>query len=178
MLQRLRGPPCAQHHPQPSGPQLIRPEAAPGKRESLLTIALPITATAGWFTTGTEGLMTAMAAADDDMPSAAQVRAAAEGRETHPAEAHSGGSAGRLNWLRAAVLGANDGIVSVAGIVIGVAGATAARGPIFTAGLAGLVAGAVSMALGEYVSVSSQRDSELAQLAQENANWPKPQRPN
>ena len=111
--------------------------------------------------------MTAMAA-DDDMPSAAQVRAAAEARETHPAQAHSGGSAGRLNWLRAAVLGANDGIVSVAGIVIGVAGATAARGPIFTAGLAGLVAGAVSMALGEYVSVSSQRDSELAQLAQEN----------
>jgi len=65
-----------------------------------------------------------------------------------------------LTWLRAAVLGANDGIVSVAGIVIGVAGATTARGPIFTAGLAGLVAGAVSMALGEYVSVSSQRDSE------------------
>jgi vacuolar iron transporter family protein len=54
--------------------------------------------------------------------------------------------------------GANDGIVSVAGIVIGVAGATTSRGPIFTAGLAGLVAGAVSMALGEYVSVSSQRD--------------------
>jgi VIT1/CCC1 family predicted Fe2+/Mn2+ transporter len=65
------------------------------------------------------------------------------------------------------VLGANDGIVSVAGIVLGVAGATAARGPIFTAGLAGLVAGAVSMALGEYVSVSSQRDSETALLAQE-----------
>ena len=114
-----------------------------------------------------KGLNTAMSAADDDMPSDAQVRAAAEGRETHPAPAHSGGGAGRLNWLRAAVLGANDGIVSVAGIVIGVAGATAARGPIFTAGLAGLVAGAVSMALGEYVSVSSQRDSELAQLAQE-----------
>jgi VIT1/CCC1 family predicted Fe2+/Mn2+ transporter len=108
-----------------------------------------------------------MSAADDDIPSADQVRAATEGRETHPAEAHSGGGAGRLNWLRAAVLGANDGIVSVAGIVIGVAGATTARGPIFTAGLAGLVAGAVSMALGEYVSVSSQRDSELAQLAQE-----------
>ena len=136
------------------------------QREFLLTIAPPITAAAGWLTTGAERLMTAMAA-DDDMPSAAQVRAAAEGRETHPAAAHSGGSAGRLNWLRAAVLGANDGIVSVAGIVIGVAGATAARGPIFTAGLAGLVAGAVSMALGEYVSVSSQRDSELAQLAQE-----------
>ncbi len=76
-------------------------------------------------------------------------------------------SAGRLNWLRAGVLGANDGIVSVAGIVVGVAGATSARGPIFTAGLAGLVAGAVSMALGEYVSVSSQRDSENAQLALE-----------
>jgi VIT1/CCC1 family predicted Fe2+/Mn2+ transporter len=121
----------------------------------------------GWFTPGLKGLMTAMSAADDDMPSAAQVRAAAEGRETHPTGAHSGGGAGRLNWLRAAVLGANDGIVSVAGIVIGVAGATTARGPIFTAGLAGLVAGAVSMALGEYVSVSSQRDSELAQLAQE-----------
>ena len=82
------------------------------------------------------------------------------------AEPHGGG-AGRLNWLRAGVLGANDGIVSVAGIVLGVAGATSARGPIFTAGVAGLVAGAVSMALGEYVSVSSQRDSETAQLAQE-----------
>jgi vacuolar iron transporter family protein len=135
-------------------------------RVSLLTITPPGTITGGWLATGTEGFNDAMSA-DDDMPSAAQVRAATEGRETHPAEAHSGGSAGRLNWLRAAVLGANDGIVSVAGIVIGVAGATTARGPIFTAGLAGLVAGAVSMALGEYVSVSSQRDSELAQLAQE-----------
>lgn len=82
-------------------------------------------------------------------------------------EPHAGAGAGRLNWLRAGVLGANDGIVSVAGIVVGVAGATAARGPIFTAGVAGLVAGAVSMALGEYVSVSSQRDSEHAQMAQE-----------
>ena len=105
--------------------------------------------------------------ADDDMPSAAQVRAAESGRATHPQEPHSGGTAGRLNWLRAAVLGANDGIVSVAGIVIGVAGATTNRGPIFTAGLAGLVAGAVSMALGEYVSVSSQRDSERAEIKQE-----------
>jgi VIT1/CCC1 family predicted Fe2+/Mn2+ transporter len=101
------------------------------------------------------------------MPSAAQVEAAEGGRATHPREPHAGGIAGRLNWLRAAVLGANDGIVSVAGIVIGVAGATTARGPIFTAGLAGLVAGAVSMALGEYVSVSSQRDSERAEIAQE-----------
>jgi VIT1/CCC1 family predicted Fe2+/Mn2+ transporter len=75
--------------------------------------------------------------------------------------------AGRLNWLRAGVLGANDGIVSVAGIVVGVAGATTSWGPIFIAGLAGLVAGAVSMSLGEYVSVSSQRDAETAQLRQE-----------
>lgn len=85
----------------------------------------------------------------------------------HPAEPHFVGASDRLNWLRAAVLGANDGIVSVAGIVVGVAGATAQRGPIFTAGLAGLVAGAVSMALGEYVSVSSQRDSEQALLSKE-----------
>src|SRR5690349_14165109 len=105
--------------------------------------------------------------ADDMLPSAAQVQAAAGGRATHPREPHTGGTAGRLNRLRAAVLGANDGIVSVAGIVIGVAGATSDRGPIFTAGLAGLVAGAVSMALGEYVSVSSQRDSEKAQLGTE-----------
>lgn len=73
----------------------------------------------------------------------------------------------RLNWLRAGVLGANDGIVSVAGLVVGVAGATAQRGPILTAGVAGLVAGAISMALGEYVSVSSQRDSERALLRKE-----------
>lgn len=105
--------------------------------------------------------------ADDVMPSDAQVQAAAEARATHPREPHAGGTAGRLSWLRAAVLGATDGIVSVAGLVVGVAGATSARGPIFTAGLAGLVAGAVSMALGEYVSVSSQRDSERAQMTQE-----------
>ncbi len=77
------------------------------------------------------------------------------------------GTATRLNWLRAGVLGANDGIISTAGLVIGVAGATTERGPILTAGVAGLVAGAVSMALGEYVSVSSQRDSERATLAKE-----------
>ena len=100
-------------------------------------------------------------------PSGAQVGAASEGAPTHSGEPQAGAIAGRLNGLRAGVLGANDGIVSVAGIVLGVAGATAARGPIFTAGIAGLVAGAVSMALGEYVSVSSQRDSETAQLAQE-----------
>jgi VIT1/CCC1 family predicted Fe2+/Mn2+ transporter len=105
--------------------------------------------------------------ADDITPSAAQVDAAASGRPTHPREPHAGGGVGRLNWLRAGVLGANDGIVSVAGIVIGVAGATTDRGAIFTAGLAGLVGGAVSMALGEYVSVSSQRDSERADIRQE-----------
>ena len=86
---------------------------------------------------------------------------------THPGEPHSGGLSGRLNWLRAGVLGANDGIVSTAGLVVGVAGATLASGPIATAGAAGLVAGAVSMALGEYVSVSSQRDTERALLAKE-----------
>jgi len=89
------------------------------------------------------------------------------GAELHENEPHGEGLNSRLNWLRAGVLGANDGIVSVAGIVVGVAGATASRGPIFTAGLAGLVAGAVSMSLGEYVSVSSQRDAESAKLAQE-----------
>jgi len=65
-----------------------------------------------------------------------------------------------LNWLRAAVLGANDGIVSVSSIIFGVAGATDSRHTIFIAGLAGLVAGAFSMAVGEYVSVSSQSDAE------------------
>ena len=82
-------------------------------------------------------------------------------------EPHAAGLSGRLNWLRAGVLGANDGIVSVAGIVIGVAGATSSRTAIATAGIAGLVAGAVSMSLGEYVSVASQRDSEQALLALE-----------
>jgi VIT1/CCC1 family predicted Fe2+/Mn2+ transporter len=79
-------------------------------------------------------------------------------------EPHGGGRSARLNWLRAGVLGANDGIVSVAGIVVGVAAATTTSTTIVTAGVAGLVAGAVSMALGEYVSVSTQRDSERAVL--------------
>ncbi len=79
-------------------------------------------------------------------------------------EPHAGGLAVRLNWLRAAVLGANDGVVSTAGLVIGVAGATPSVTAILTAGLAGLLAGALAMASGEYVSVSSQRDSERAQL--------------
>lgn len=79
----------------------------------------------------------------------------------------------KLNWLRAAVLGANDGIVSVAAIVLGVAAATNSRGAIFTAGLAGLVAGALSMAVGEYVSVSSQRDSEKAYIEKEKEHLEK-----
>ena len=78
-----------------------------------------------------------------------------------------GHDAARLNWLRAGVLGANDGIISTAGLVVGVAGATTQIGPILVAGIAGLVAGAVSMALGEYVSVSSQRDAERALIEQE-----------
>ena len=85
----------------------------------------------------------------------------------HPGEPHSDSVSGKLNSLRAGVLGANDGIVSVAGLVMGVAGATSDRETIFVAGLAGLVAGALSMATGEYVSVSTQRDTELALIAKE-----------
>lgn len=73
----------------------------------------------------------------------------------------------RIGWLRAAVLGANDGIVSTASLIIGVAATAAGRSEIFIAGAAGLVAGAMSMAAGEYVSVSSQRDTENASLARE-----------
>ena len=91
----------------------------------------------------------------------------ATGAAPHEGEAHDQGIAARLNWLRAAVLGANDGIVSTAGIVIGVAAATTDRGTIATAGIAGLAAGAMSMAAGEYVSVSTQRDTEKALLAKE-----------
>ncbi len=79
----------------------------------------------------------------------------------HVAEHHKSHRAG---WLRAAVLGANDGILSVAGLVVGVAAANASRAALVTAGLAGLVAGAMSMAVGEYISVSSQRDAEQADL--------------
>lgn len=75
----------------------------------------------------------------------------------------------RQNWLRAGVLGANDGIVSTAGLIFGVAGATTDSVALLIAGLAGMVAGALSMAGGEYVSVSSQRDSELAALRQQRA---------
>jgi VIT1/CCC1 family predicted Fe2+/Mn2+ transporter len=85
----------------------------------------------------------------------------------HLAEPHVGSVSSKLNRLRAGVLGANDGIVSTAGIVVGVAAATVERAPIVTAGIAGLAAGAVSMALGEYVSVSTQRDTEQALLSKE-----------
>jgi len=80
-------------------------------------------------------------------------------RETHRTE--------RIGWLRAAVLGANDGIVSTASLVVGVAAAAAGRAEIMLAGVAGLVAGAMSMAAGEYVSVSSQADTERADLERE-----------
>jgi len=73
----------------------------------------------------------------------------------------------RLNWLRAGVLGANDGIVSIAALVVGVAAATTDLGPIIVAGVAGIIAGSLSMALGEYVSVNSQRDSEASLIARE-----------
>lgn len=83
------------------------------------------------------------------------------------AEPHDAGVTRRLNWLRAGVLGANDGIVSTAGVVVGFAGATSDRAAIVLAGVAALSAGAMSMAAGEYVSVSTQRDSERALLALE-----------
>ncbi len=78
-------------------------------------------------------------------------------RESHRTE--------RIGWLRAAVLGANDGIVSTASLMVGVAAANVARGELLLAGVAGLVAGAMSMAAGEYVSVSSQADTEQADLS-------------
>ena len=73
----------------------------------------------------------------------------------------------RIGWLRAAVLGANDGIVSTASLIVGVTAANAAQGQILIAGIAGLVAGAMSMAAGEFVSVSSQADTEKADLERE-----------
>src|SRR5580765_1539441 len=79
--------------------------------------------------------------------------------ETHRTE--------RIGWLRAAVLGANDGLISTSSLVVGVAAAQSDRGPVLVAALAGMVAGALSMAAGEYVSVSSQADSERADLSRE-----------
>lgn len=86
------------------------------------------------------------------------------GEPMHKDEVHR---SHRLGWLRAAVLGANDGIVSTASLVLGVAAADASRGSVLTAGIAGLVAGAMSMAAGEYVSVHSQKDAEEADLDRE-----------
>ena len=85
----------------------------------------------------------------------------------HADEPHRQGLAQRLNWLRAGVLGANDGIVSTAAVVVGVASATPEVLPVLLAGSAALVGGAISMALGEYVSVSSSRDTERALIAKE-----------
>ncbi len=82
-------------------------------------------------------------------------------------EPHISNTSSKLNWLRASVLGANDGIVSIAGLVVGVAGATNSSQIIVTAGIAGIIAGAISMAAGEYVSVSSSRDTEKALLEKE-----------
>jgi VIT1/CCC1 family predicted Fe2+/Mn2+ transporter len=86
-------------------------------------------------------------------------------RTTHP-EKHS---ISRIGWLRAAVLGANDGIVSTGSLIVGVAAANVARSEVFISGVAALVAGAMSMAAGEYVSVSSQSDTERADVAKEAA---------
>ena len=86
-------------------------------------------------------------------------------RTTHP-ERHS---IGRIGWLRAAVLGANDGIVSTGSLIVGVAAANVPRTEVFISGVAALVAGAMSMAAGEYVSVSSQLDTERADLAKESS---------
>jgi len=85
----------------------------------------------------------------------------------HPDEPHQSGLAQRLNWLRAGVLGANDGIISVAAVLVGVAGTGTGTAPILASGVAALVGGALSMAVGEYVSVSSQSDSEKALIAKE-----------
>lgn len=82
-------------------------------------------------------------------------------------EPHKDTSASKLNWLRAGVLGANDGIVSLAALLVGVAGAAASQQTLLVAGVAGILAGALSMAVGEYVSVSSQRDTERALFAKE-----------
>ncbi|NUR28818.1 MAG: VIT family protein [Catenulispora sp.] len=93
--------------------------------------------------------------------------AEAEPPPPHPTHDPHEGLGARLNWLRAGVLGANDGIVSTAGLVVGVAGATDTKSTLLASGIAGLLAGSLSMASGEYVSVSTQRDTEQAALALE-----------
>jgi VIT1/CCC1 family predicted Fe2+/Mn2+ transporter len=86
-----------------------------------------------------------------------------------PARKREGHRIGRIGWLRAAVLGANDGILSTSSLVLGVAAAHSTHGGIMVAGIAGLVAGSMSMAAGEYVSVQSQADNEQAELERERA---------
>ena len=104
-----------------------------------------------------------------DASSTESTRFSTSSRQPHEPDKGTGSLNSKLNWLRAAVLGANDGIISTAGIVMGVAGATVDRSSLFIAGLAGLAAGALSMAGGEYVSVSSQRDIEKTVMAKEAA---------
>lgn len=103
----------------------------------------------------------------NDLDANTATGAAADGPAAPHPEPHDESLASRLNWLRAGVLGANDGIISTAGLVVGVAGATSDSKAILIAGLAGLVAGALSMAAGEYVSVGTQRDTQTAMLALE-----------
>lgn len=86
---------------------------------------------------------------------------------SHAGETHTNPAGRKLNWLRASVLGANDGVVSIAALVVGVAGASDSLSFILAAGIAGILAGALSMAVGEYVSVSTQRDTERALIASE-----------
>lgn len=93
--------------------------------------------------------------------------------ELSPVETQAPSISSKLNWLRAGVLGANDGIVSTASIIFGVAGASASRSTLLLAGIAAIAAGAMSMATGEYVSVCSQRDVEEAELAREAAELKK-----
>lgn len=97
------------------------------------------------------------------------VRGGSTNPPEHPRTGEPARLSARLNWLRAGVLGANDGIVSEAALVLGVAGASTSSATILTAGIAGLVGGALSMAVGEYVSVSTQRDTERALLEEERA---------
>ena len=104
-----------------------------------------------------------------DASSTESTRSSTPSRQPHEPDKGTGSLNSKLNWLRAAVLGANDGIISTAGIVMGVAGATVNRSSLLIAGLAGLAAGALSMAGGEYVSVSSQRDIEKTVMAKEAA---------
>jgi len=101
--------------------------------------------------------------------SSAAAHATASPPHTVQDRSHGAALSSRLNWLRAAVLGANDGVLSTAGLVLGVAGADASFSALLAAGVAGLVAGALSMAAGEYVSVSTQRDTEKAAVHQEKA---------